>query len=77
MFLCLISLFEFSRGLEAIAVDYVRASIFGPVIPKVAIGLVYLISIATLGGLFYIITHDIGLANSIRQFWSIKAGQKE
>uniref|UniRef100_S4P5H2 Succinate dehydrogenase [ubiquinone] cytochrome b small subunit n=1 Tax=Pararge aegeria TaxID=116150 RepID=S4P5H2_9NEOP len=63
-------------GLEAIAVDYVRASIFGPVIPKIAIGLVYLISIATLGGLFYVITHDIGLANSVRQFWSIKAGQK-
>ncbi|CAH0728627.1 unnamed protein product, partial [Brenthis ino] len=63
-------------GLEAIAVDYVRASIFGPVIPKLAIGLVYLISIATLGGLFYVITHDIGVANSIKQFWSIKAGQK-
>ncbi|CAH2094829.1 unnamed protein product [Euphydryas editha] len=63
-------------GLEAIAVDYVRASIFGPVIPKVAIGLVYLISIATLGGLFYIITHDIGIANSIKQFWAIKSGQK-
>ncbi|XP_045453088.1 succinate dehydrogenase [ubiquinone] cytochrome b small subunit, mitochondrial-like [Melitaea cinxia] len=64
-------------GLEAIAVDYVRASIFGPVIPKIAIGLVYLISIATLGGLFYVITHDIGIANSIKQFWAIKAGQKE
>ncbi|XP_034833883.1 succinate dehydrogenase [ubiquinone] cytochrome b small subunit, mitochondrial-like isoform X2 [Maniola hyperantus] len=63
-------------GLEAIAVDYVRASIFGPVIPKIAIGLVYLISIATLGGLFYVITHDIGIANTVRQFWSIKAGQK-
>ncbi|XP_045776370.1 succinate dehydrogenase [ubiquinone] cytochrome b small subunit, mitochondrial-like isoform X2 [Maniola jurtina] len=62
-------------GLEAIAVDYVRASIFGPVIPKIAIGLVYLISIATLGGLFYVITHDIGIANTVRQFWSIKAGQ--
>ncbi|OWR45308.1 putative succinate dehydrogenase [ubiquinone] cytochrome b small subunit [Danaus plexippus plexippus] len=63
-------------GLEAIAVDYVRASLFGPLIPKLAIGLVYLISIATLGGLFYIITHDIGIANSIRQFWSVKSGQK-
>ncbi|KAG6441984.1 succinate dehydrogenase [ubiquinone] cytochrome b small subunit, mitochondrial isoform X2 [Manduca sexta] len=63
-------------GLEAIAVDYVRASLFGPVIPKIAIGLVYLLSFATLGGLFYIITHDIGLANSIRQFWSVKSEQK-
>ncbi|XP_059047834.1 succinate dehydrogenase [ubiquinone] cytochrome b small subunit, mitochondrial isoform X2 [Achroia grisella] len=60
-------------GLEAIVVDYVRASIFGPVIPKIAIGLVYLISIATLGGLFYVISHDIGIANSFRQLWAIKS----
>ncbi|KAM3959314.1 succinate dehydrogenase, subunit D [Aphomia sociella] len=60
-------------GLEAIVVDYVRASIFGPVIPKIAIGLVYLISIATLGGLFYLISHDIGIANSFRQLWAIKS----
>ncbi|XP_041969894.1 succinate dehydrogenase [ubiquinone] cytochrome b small subunit, mitochondrial [Aricia agestis] len=63
-------------GLEAIAVDYVRASIFGPIIPKIAIALVYLISIATLGGLLYIITHDIGLANTVKQFWAIKSEQK-
>uniref|UniRef100_A0A1E1WR06 Succinate dehydrogenase [ubiquinone] cytochrome b small subunit n=1 Tax=Pectinophora gossypiella TaxID=13191 RepID=A0A1E1WR06_PECGO len=63
-------------GLEAIAVDYVRASIFGPVIPKIAIGLVYAISIATLGGLFYIITHDVGISNTIRNFWAIKSEQK-
>lgn len=60
-------------GLEAIVVDYVRASIFGPVIPKIAIGLVYLVSIATLGGLFYLISHDIGLANTFRQLWAIKS----
>ncbi|XP_028041189.1 succinate dehydrogenase [ubiquinone] cytochrome b small subunit, mitochondrial [Bombyx mandarina] len=60
-------------GLEAIAVDYVRASIFGPILPKIAIGLVYLISIATLGGLFYIISHDVGIANGIRQFWAIRS----
>ncbi|CAG9789510.1 unnamed protein product [Diatraea saccharalis] len=63
-------------GLEAIAVDYVRATIFGPLIPKIAIGLVYLLSIATLGGLFYLISHDVGLANSVKQIWSIKAEQK-
>ncbi|XP_068619433.1 succinate dehydrogenase [ubiquinone] cytochrome b small subunit, mitochondrial [Battus philenor] len=60
-------------GLEAIAVDYVRASIFGPVIPKIAIGLVYLLSIATLGGLFYIISHDIGIANSVRRLWAVRS----
>ncbi|KAJ0173467.1 hypothetical protein K1T71_010616 [Dendrolimus kikuchii] len=64
-------------GLEAIAVDYVRASIFGPIIPKIAIGLVYLISIATLGGLFYIISHDVGIANTIRQFWAIKSDSQK
>ncbi|KOB64692.1 putative succinate dehydrogenase, partial [Operophtera brumata] len=61
---------------EAIAVDYVRASIFGPIIPKIAIGLVYLLSIATLGGLFYIISHDVGIANTIRNIWAIKSEQK-
>ncbi|XP_026332938.1 succinate dehydrogenase [ubiquinone] cytochrome b small subunit, mitochondrial isoform X1 [Hyposmocoma kahamanoa] len=60
-------------GLEAVAVDYVRESIFGKIIPKIAIALVYLIHIATLGGLFYIISHDIGIANTIRQLWSIKS----
>ncbi|XP_073950155.1 succinate dehydrogenase, subunit D [Choristoneura fumiferana] len=63
-------------GLEAIAVDYVRASVVGPLLPKVAIALVYLISIATLGGLFYIISHDVGLSNTVRQFWSIKPQQQ-
>ncbi|XP_047512230.1 succinate dehydrogenase [ubiquinone] cytochrome b small subunit, mitochondrial isoform X2 [Pieris napi] len=62
-------------GLEAIAVDYVRASIFGPIIPKIAIALVYLISIATLGGLFYLISNDVGLSNAIRQLWGVKSKQ--
>lgn len=64
-------------GLEAIAVDYVRASIFGPIIPKIAIGLVYALSIATLGGLFYIISHDVGIANSVRQLWSINSSNQK
>lgn len=59
-------------GLEAIAVDYVRASIFGPVIPKIAIGFVYALCIATLGGLFYVISHDVGISNTVRQIWAIK-----
>ncbi|KAJ2944657.1 hypothetical protein O0L34_g4011 [Tuta absoluta] len=63
-------------GLEAIAVDYVRAAIFGPVIPKVAIALVYLISIATLGGLFYLISHDVGFGQAVRDIWAVKADKK-
>ncbi|CAK1547474.1 unnamed protein product [Leptosia nina] len=62
-------------GLEAIAVDYVRSSIFGPFIPKLAIALVYIISIATLGGLFYLISNDVGLSNAIKQLWSVKSKQ--
>ncbi|KAL0819401.1 hypothetical protein ABMA28_007514 [Loxostege sticticalis] len=63
-------------GLEAIAVDYVRASVVGPLLPKLAIALVYLLSFATLGGLFYIITHDVGICNSIRQLWAVRSQQK-
>lgn len=60
------------RGIEAVVVDYIRPIIFGDVIPKVAQGLWLLISIATLGGLFYFIYTDIGIAKSIRKLWSIK-----
>ncbi|KAI5642789.1 cybS, succinate dehydrogenase cytochrome B small subunit domain-containing protein [Phthorimaea operculella] len=63
-------------GLEAIAVDYVRAAIFGPVIPKIAIALVYLISVATLGGLFYLISHDVGFGQAVRDIWAVKADKK-
>uniref|UniRef100_A0A2A4JSV9 Succinate dehydrogenase [ubiquinone] cytochrome b small subunit n=1 Tax=Heliothis virescens TaxID=7102 RepID=A0A2A4JSV9_HELVI len=64
-------------GLEAIAIDYVRASVVGPILPKIALGLVYLISIATLGGLFYIISHDVGIANMIKQIWAIKSDRQK
>lgn len=64
-------------GLEAIAIDYVRASVVGPILPKIALGLVYLISIATLGGLFYIISHDVGIANTVKQIWAIKSDRQK
>jgi succinate dehydrogenase (ubiquinone) membrane anchor subunit len=54
----------------------VRAAVVGPLLPKLAIGLVYLISAATLGGLFYLISHDVGICNAVRQFWAIRADQK-
>ncbi|XP_013194273.2 succinate dehydrogenase [ubiquinone] cytochrome b small subunit, mitochondrial [Amyelois transitella] len=60
-------------GLEAIAVDYARASVVGPVLAKLAVILVYLVSIATLGGLFYVIGHDVGIAGTVRQLWSVKS----
>ena len=56
-------------GVEAIVVDYIRPSIFGPMIPKIALGLLYLISILSLGGLFYFNYTDCGLVNGIRMAW--------
>ena len=53
-------------GIEAIVIDYIRPSILGPVIPKVAIGAVYLVSIAALAGLFYLNYSDVGLATAIK-----------
>jgi len=58
-------------GIEAIVVDYVRPSIFGPVIPKIAVMMVYGLSAMTLGGLFYFIYADVGLAQAIRMLWKL------
>uniref|UniRef100_A0A1Q3FG07 Succinate dehydrogenase [ubiquinone] cytochrome b small subunit n=2 Tax=Culex tarsalis TaxID=7177 RepID=A0A1Q3FG07_CULTA len=59
-------------GLEAIVTDYVRPILFGAMVPKLAHGLLLLVSAATLGGLFYFIHNDIGIANTIRKIWSTK-----
>lgn len=53
-------------GLDAIVVDYIRPALFGPVIPKVALGALYLLSIAALAGLFYLNYSDVGLSTAIR-----------
>ncbi|XP_058819251.1 succinate dehydrogenase [ubiquinone] cytochrome b small subunit, mitochondrial [Topomyia yanbarensis] len=63
---------HFHWGLEAIVVDYVRPILFGNVIPKLAQGMLLVVSVATLGGLFYFIHNDIGIANSIRKIWATK-----
>ncbi|XP_058443676.1 succinate dehydrogenase [ubiquinone] cytochrome b small subunit, mitochondrial [Malaya genurostris] len=57
-------------GLEAIVTDYVRPILFGNLVPKLAHGLLLVVSVATLGGLFYFIHNDIGIANSIRKIWA-------
>jgi succinate dehydrogenase (ubiquinone) membrane anchor subunit len=51
--------------------DYVRPVIFGNVIPKIALGTVYVLSIATLAGLFFFITNDVGIVTAIKQFWKL------
>ena len=53
-------------GLEAIVVDYIRPSLFGAVVPKAALGGLYLLSIVALAGLFYLNYSDVGLSTAIR-----------
>uniref|UniRef100_A0A182WW66 Succinate dehydrogenase [ubiquinone] cytochrome b small subunit n=1 Tax=Anopheles quadriannulatus TaxID=34691 RepID=A0A182WW66_ANOQN len=60
-------------GLEAIVTDYVRPILFGTTVPKLAHGLLLLVSAATLGGLFYFNYNDIGIAGFVRKIWSTKA----
>jgi hypothetical protein len=60
-----------SRGIEAVVVDYVRPITFGNVIPKIALGALYLLSIVTLAGLLFFITNDVGIVLAIKQFWKL------
>ncbi|EDW68335.1 succinate dehydrogenase [ubiquinone] cytochrome b small subunit, mitochondrial isoform X1 [Drosophila virilis] len=64
-------------GVEAMIVDYLRPGVVGNVLPKVAHIALIIISVATLGGLFYFIKNDIGLANGIKRFWAIKGKDSE
>lgn len=58
-------------GLEAIVVDYIRPSVFGATIPKVALGSLYLLSILTLAGLFYFNYSDVGLVTGLRMLGKV------
>ncbi|XP_022692180.1 succinate dehydrogenase [ubiquinone] cytochrome b small subunit, mitochondrial-like isoform X2 [Varroa jacobsoni] len=58
-------------GIEAVAVDYARPRVVGEFLSKVAIGTVYALSFATLGGLMYFNFTDVGLAHAIRMLWSL------
>lgn len=58
-------------------VDYVRPILFGPVIPKVSLAIVYVISAATLGGLLYFNHSDVGVTRLIKNFWAVKGGSKK
>ncbi|XP_059047827.1 succinate dehydrogenase [ubiquinone] cytochrome b small subunit, mitochondrial isoform X1 [Achroia grisella] len=61
-------------GLEAIVLEYLRVLVVGPVVPKIAMGMVYLITAVTMGGLFYLIFNDIGMC---RAFWRIWRNMKK
>lgn len=58
-------------GVEAIVTDYVRPSIFGPVIPKVSIATVYILSSLALGGLFFFNYTDVGITQATRMLAKI------
>ncbi|XP_014274063.1 succinate dehydrogenase [ubiquinone] cytochrome b small subunit, mitochondrial [Halyomorpha halys] len=62
-------------GIEAIVIDYIRPIIFGNLISKLAVYMVYLLSIFTLVGLMNLIFNNCGLANSIRFLWRINKQQ--
>ncbi|XP_066245457.1 succinate dehydrogenase [ubiquinone] cytochrome b small subunit, mitochondrial [Euwallacea similis] len=62
---------HFHWGVEACVVDYVRPIVFGPVIPKLTLGLLYLVSASTLAALIYFNQHQIGIGATVRKFWCI------
>uniref|UniRef100_A0A182INE2 Succinate dehydrogenase [ubiquinone] cytochrome b small subunit n=1 Tax=Anopheles atroparvus TaxID=41427 RepID=A0A182INE2_ANOAO len=59
-------------GLEAIVTDYIRPILFGTTVPKLAHGLLLVVSAVTLGGLLYFNYSDIGIAGCVRKIWTTK-----
>ncbi|KAI4466501.1 succinate dehydrogenase [Holotrichia oblita] len=59
-------------GLEAVVIDYVRPVIFGDTIPKLSLIVLYMFSIAVLGGLLYFNHNDIGIGKGVRKLWNIR-----
>ncbi|XP_072929667.1 uncharacterized protein SdhD [Epargyreus clarus] len=47
-------------GMEAIVVEYLRVILVGPTVPRVAMGVVYFLTVLMLGGMLYLINNDIG-----------------
>lgn len=58
-------------GVEAIVIDYIRPAIFGPVIPKVAIVLVYVLSVLAASGLFIFNWTDVGVSQALKMLADI------
>jgi hypothetical protein len=48
-----------------------RPKVVGPVLAKLGVGIVYGISVFTLGGLFYFNYSDVGIVNAIKMFWKL------
>ncbi|KAF6202293.1 hypothetical protein GE061_004691 [Apolygus lucorum] len=58
-------------GVEAVVVDYVRPIIFGKLIPKLSLGLVYVFSVVLLLGLLNLSFRGQGIGNSVNTIWSM------
>lgn len=58
-------------GVETVAVDYIRPALFGNVIPKIAVGAVYALSISALVGLLYFNFTDVGIVKAIQMLWTV------
>ncbi|XP_028131339.1 succinate dehydrogenase [ubiquinone] cytochrome b small subunit, mitochondrial-like isoform X2 [Diabrotica virgifera virgifera] len=60
-------------GLESCLTDYVRPIIFGPLIPKIALLLLYLVSLGTLASLLNYNHNDIGIGATFQKIWQMEA----
>lgn len=69
--LAAIVVIHFHWGIEACIIDYVRPIIVGNVLPKIAIALLYVVSVTTLGALIYYNQTQIGIGETVRRFWAI------
>ena len=58
-------------GMESIVVDYLRPAVVGNAVSKASVGSVYVLSMLTLGALFYFIYTDVGLINAVKLLWKV------
>lgn len=61
----IVSLVDY-RGFESVIEDYVPQAL-----KKVSHGLLYLVSIATFGGLMYLNVFDVGICKAVKMIWSL------
>lgn len=58
-------------GLEAIVIDYVRPIVFGPLLPKLALIALNVLTATVLAGLLVLIYNGPGISKSIKNAWAI------
>ncbi|XP_060535708.1 succinate dehydrogenase [ubiquinone] cytochrome b small subunit, mitochondrial [Cylas formicarius] len=68
----LTTVIHFHWGLEAVVVDYIRPAILGPVLPKLALILLYVVSATTLGSLLYYNHNSEGIGKTFQKLWAIQ-----